>query len=74
MVTTHSFDLLSNEGIGADEVILLKPDAEGTCVQKAEHVEEIRQYLEAGFSMADAVIPRTAPENLDKINQLQIWK
>lgn len=70
MITTHSFDLLNNDGIGADEVFILQPGRECTAVRRADHAEEIRKYLEAGFSMADAVIPGTSPENIGDMLQI----
>ncbi len=35
IMSTHSPDLLRDEGIGLDEVLLLRPRAEGTDVQPA---------------------------------------
>ncbi len=67
MITTHSFDLLGNEGIGGDEVILLQPGKEATAIQRADLVEEVRRYLTAGFSMAEAVIPETSPRGIEEM-------
>jgi predicted ATPase len=66
-VSTHSADLLSNEGIGAEEVLVLQPLKEGTQIEVAKDVEQIRDLLEGGLSMADAVIPRTAPAGADQL-------
>ncbi len=71
IITTHSFDLLSNEGIGADEVIVLEQGRGGTLAKHADQTERIRKYLEAGFSMAEAVVPKTAPENIGNLSILQ---
>jgi predicted ATPase len=35
IISTHSFDLLSDKGIGGEEVLLLTPDVEGTKVELA---------------------------------------
>lgn len=67
IITTHSYDLLSHPGIGADEVIFLAPRDEGTEAKRVDGAEDCVRYLEAGFSVADAVIPRTAPENLENL-------
>ena len=72
IITTHSFDLLSGEGIGSDEVVLLKPTPEGTRVKRVDHVEEIEKFLKAGFSMAEAVIPAAAPKNIEKMLQTSV--
>lgn len=49
IITTHSFDLLSGEGIGSDEVVLLEPTPEGTRVKRVDHVKEIEKFIKAGF-------------------------
>ena len=59
MISTHSADLLSDKGIGGEEVLLLSPSAEGTDVKVASSIREIRDLLEGGLSIADAVLPRT---------------
>ncbi len=62
-LSTHSPDLLRDEGIGLDEVLLLRPSPEGTEVSTAGSHREIRNLLEGGLTLADAVIPRTRPQN-----------
>ncbi|NMC21517.1 MAG: AAA family ATPase [Thermogutta sp.] len=62
-LSTHSPDLLRDEGIGLDEVLLLRPTSEGTKVSPANDLQDIRDLLEGGLTLADAVIPRTRPEN-----------
>ena len=61
MLSTHSADLLSDKGIGGEEVLLLLPSTEGTDVKVASSIREIRDLLEGGLSVADAVLPRTVP-------------
>jgi hypothetical protein len=61
-LSTHSPDLLRDEGIGLDEVLLLRPGTEGTQVETAASQKDIRALLEGGLSLAEAVIPRTRPE------------
>lgn len=60
-LSTHSPDLLADPGIGLDEVLLLIPANEGTTVEPASEEEQIRTLLASGSTMADAVLPRTAP-------------
>lgn len=67
LLSTHSTDLLRDDGIGLDEVLLLLPSQEGTEVKPAGDFAEIRALLESGSSMADAVIPRTRPQNLGQL-------
>jgi hypothetical protein len=70
LISTHSSDLLRDEGIGLDEVLLLQPATNGTSVRPAGEFEDIRALLEEGHSMADAVLPRTSP---DKVQQLAFF-
>ena len=63
MLSTHSADMLSDKGIGGEEVLLLSPSKEGTDVKVASSIQEIRDLLEGGLSVADAVLPRTVPQD-----------
>jgi predicted ATPase len=67
IVSTHSADLLSDKGIGGEEAFLLKPGEEGTIVQRASDIREVRDLLEGGLSIADAAVPRTAPEQASQL-------
>lgn len=60
-MSTHSSDLLRDEGIAADEVLLTIPAAEGTEVKAGAEIDEIRRLLEAGLTPAEVVIPYTRP-------------
>jgi predicted ATPase len=60
-LSTHSPELLYDEGIGLDEVLLLMPGLEGTEVTPAASHQDVRDLLEGGVSLADAVIPKTRP-------------
>jgi predicted ATPase len=64
LVSTHSTDLLKDEGIGLNEVLLLIPTDEGTEIREAKNDAEIVELLNGGLSMADAVFPKTRPENV----------
>jgi len=67
IASSHSSDLLRGEGIGVDEVLLLKPEEEGTSVQTAADFAEIGALLEAGLSLDDAVIPHTRPRSAQQL-------
>ena len=71
-ITTHSYDMLSNDGLSSNEVVLLKPSKEGTEVINAANLEDVNAELRAGFSMADAIFPYTKPENVDSISMLKM--
>jgi len=61
-LTYQKADLLSDKGIGGEEVLLLNPDdQEGTKVDLASSIQEIKDLLEGGLSIADAALPRSVP-------------
>jgi predicted ATPase len=62
-VSTHSADLLADPAIAPDEVLMLRPGAEGTEVQLARDDSQVVALLNGGLAIADAVIPRTAPKD-----------
>jgi predicted ATPase len=67
IVTTHSADLLSDPGIAGQEVVQLTPSMEGTIVELASSKREVRELLTAGMTVAEAVLPRTAPPNASQL-------
>ncbi len=60
-LSTHSPELLADEGIGLDETLLFFPEGEGAKVQLAVSLDDIRPLLEDGLSLSEVVIPRTQP-------------
>jgi len=68
MISTHSSDLLSDAGIGGEEVLLLTPDEEGTRVELASSISEIRDLLQGGLTIADAALPRVVPRNMAQLD------
>lgn len=71
ILSTHSADLLSDKGIGGEEVLFLPPSPEGTEVRMVSSIHEVRMLLEAGLSVAEAALPYTAPH---EISQLELFK
>lgn len=67
ILSTHSSDLLQDEGIAPDEVLLFIPSNEGSVVRLSSDIEEVERLLDSGLSMADAVIPLTRPENATQL-------
>jgi predicted ATPase len=63
IATTHSSDLLADRGISGDEVAALIPEVEGTTIKVAIGIPAVKNLLESGFSVAESVIPMTAPKN-----------
>lgn len=68
ILSTHSPDLLRDGGIGLDEVLLLRPGSEGTEVAPAGAFQDIRDLLQGGMTLAEAVIPKTRPDRADQLS------
>jgi predicted ATPase len=66
-ISTHSSDLLRDDGIGLDEVLLFIPGAEGTSVRSAASQKDIQLLLQGGLSLADVVVPKTRPEEVHQL-------
>ncbi|MGB4849454.1 MAG: AAA family ATPase [Saprospiraceae bacterium] len=71
IISTHSYDILNNEGIGGEETIVLMPTKEGTQIKTAMQIAEIKKYLQAGMTIAEAVIPKIAPTNIHQLLELK---
>lgn len=71
IISTHSYDLLSDQGIGGEETLLLSPGAEGTLVEEAASKNDVRALLESGLSVGEAALSYTAPSD---IRQLELFE
>ena len=67
-MSTHSGDLLSNPGIAADEVLLLRPTSAGTRVEVGTEIAEIQPLLDAGLPVAEAIMPHTRPRKAERLS------
>lgn len=72
IITTHSYEMLSNEGIGTNEVLVLETGPEGTTITPVGEIDQLRQLLHAGLSIADAALPLTKPQGIERLTQLKI--
>jgi len=71
IISTHSYDILNNKGIGGKEALILIPSREGTNIKTAMDLSDVKNYLNKGFSIAEAVIPKIAPENIQQMLELK---
>jgi len=62
IISTHSPELLSDEGIGLNEVLLLIPDREGTRVQPTAALQEAQKLLESGVPIGEIALTHTRPQ------------
>lgn len=67
LISTHSPELLRDEGIGLNEVILVKPEREGASVCRATDLADARVLLEAGVPLNDVVLPATQPDGASQL-------
>ncbi len=67
-LSTHSPELLADEGIGLDETFLFSPDTEGTKIMPAASFDDVRALLEGGLNLGDAVIPKTQPPKVQELS------
>lgn len=70
IISTHNSELLSDKGIGGEEVLLLSPTREGTEISLASHEQGTRELLESGLTVGEVVVSRTEPP---KSNQLMLF-
>ncbi len=64
ILSTHSPDLLRNEGIGVDEVLMLIPTTDrGTETKLLQKISQVETLLRGGSTIADIVIAHTQPKN-----------
>ena len=67
LMTTHSAALLDDEGIDLQEVYLLNPGNEGTTIQRASDMEDVRRLVEQNLTPGEAIMPRAAPRSAEEL-------
>ena len=67
LVSTHSIELVSDKGIGAEEVLILQPTREGTRAFVGKEDMQIIKLLQEGASVAEAAIPVTEPKDAQQL-------
>lgn len=67
IASTHSSFMLG-EGVGMNEVLLLEPSEEGTRAELAGNLKQVRDLLEGGVGLYDAVVPFTRPISAQQIS------
>jgi len=63
-ITTHSEALLQDKSIDPREVIRLEPTQDGTRIVEAS--EQDKALVKAGYSVAETMLPRVKPANIDQ--------
>lgn len=70
IITTHSYEILSNQGIRADELVILRPTSEGTVAINAKTDDTVSAMLDAGLTAADAAMSETKAQNVNDIGNV----
>ena len=70
ILSSHSADLLRDEGIGLNEVLLLRPSSEGTVVTPALGLAQAESLLNAHIPLPDIVLPETRPPKPQQMSLL----
>jgi len=68
LISTHSEEILRDQGIGISEVIRLQPTNDGTKTLEAD--DQDKEMMSAGLTAADVFLPKSAPDGAD---QLSLW-
>lgn len=68
ILSSHSSDILRDEGIGLDEVLLLLPGREGTTVEAAAKLKQAEELLKGGVPLPDIVLPETRPPKPEQLS------
>ena len=69
-ITTHSEALLENRGIDAREVIRLEPTPNGTQVRETSDGD--KELIKAGYSVAQAILPKVKPMQVDQLSLFKL--
>ena len=70
-ISTHSAELLSNTGIAPEEVLVLDTTGETTKALNLNKMDEPYSLVKAGFTISEAVLPRTAPSQIEMFTELK---
>jgi len=66
-ITTHAEAMLSDPGIGANEVLRCEPGNEGSVIHGASE-EDRRLMTEGGLTAAEALLPKTQPPHIEQLS------
>lgn len=69
-ISTHSDELMSDQGIGPNEILLVRSASEGSEVIHGADIPAIRIALEGGLTAADIVMPMTAKAQIDLFSRM----
>ena len=68
LVSSHSVEMLTDEGIALDEVLVLLPEEEGTSGVVARDIDRVVVMRKAGVDLPEIVSGLTAPSAADQLS------
>lgn len=68
VVSSHSPEVLGDEGIGLNEVVVLFPGREGTSAALISNVADVEQEYNAGLDLPDIIRSLTAPDDSSQLS------
>lgn len=68
LATTHSTAFLHSPDVLLSQTYRLVPTDDGTKIERGTDNETVVAQVEAGWSVADALVPLTAPKDLDQLS------
>jgi predicted ATPase len=69
ILTTHSFEILDNKGIAAEEILLVSTEGEeGSNLVSVASIPEIKTYLQYGTPVGNLLVSRSTPKNVEQIS------
>ncbi|HTW86317.1 MAG TPA: AAA family ATPase [Candidatus Sulfotelmatobacter sp.] len=68
LLSTHADEMFIDSGIGADEVLLIRPTPDGSTIVSGATVDKVRAVLQAGDTLAEALRPLVKPPKLDQLS------
>jgi predicted ATPase len=69
-ITTHAEAMLSNPGIGGNEVLRCEPGAEGSVIHETDKTDRV--LMEGGLTAAEALLPKTRPSGIGHLSLLPL--
>lgn len=67
LISTHSSELLSDQGISPEEILLLLPSQEATLARLATEDDSVDALLREGLSAGEVVLSATAPRSTNQL-------
>lgn len=67
LLTTHSGEILADEGLGLDEAVVLFPGDEGTTALLASAIEGVPEMIETGMNLDEILEPHTEPSAVNDL-------